>query len=261
VATWDFTATGPVTAEINLPAGTVHVTATRTEKVTVSLDAENKAGQRLLEETEVSFEGRTLRVQTPRRISIRGHASLNLRVELPAGSSVRAETASADLFLVGDLGQVTGKTASGDVEVDQVGGDADLHSASGDVRLEDASGDVRVNTASGDVVIGGADGDIIVKTASGDVRLGRAGQSATVNSASGDVRIEHLATGLADVTTVSGDITLMVARGTAVYLDVSTLTGDASSELDPGAAEEGEAALTISCRSVSGDVRITRAAA
>jgi hypothetical protein len=259
MASWEFPAEGPVQAEISLPAGSVHATATQTDTVTVSLESASKSGERLLAETEVSFDGGKLRVITPRRVSVFGNASLNLAITLPAGSSVAADTASADVTCHGDMGGLSGKTASGDVDAERVGGDVDFSTASGDVELAETTGDVRVSTASGDLTVGRAGGEIIAKTASGDVRIGAAGQSATVKTASGDVRIDRVSTGLADATTVSGDIVIAVAPEVGVYLDVSTLSGDAASELDSSGSAEGEAGLTISCRSVSGDVRITRA--
>jgi DUF4097 and DUF4098 domain-containing protein YvlB len=260
MASWEFPAEGPVQAEISLPAGSVHVTGTETDTVTVSLEAASGAGERLLASTEVSFDGGKLRVITPRRVTVFGNASLNLEVTMPAGSAVSAETASADITCTGELGGLGGKTASGDVDAERVTGDVDFSTASGDVRLDKSDGDVRVSTASGDLAIGEAAGEIIAKTASGDVRITEAGQSATVKTASGDVRIERISTGLPDATTVSGDIVIAVARDVGVYLDVSTLSGDADSELDSSGGAEGDARLTISCRSVSGDVRIARAA-
>jgi DUF4097 and DUF4098 domain-containing protein YvlB len=259
---WEFTAAGPIRADISLPAGSVDVTAAATDKVSLSLEASSGAGERLLADTEVSFDDNTLRVRTPKRTSIFGNASLDLRLELPEGSRVTAEAASADLDFSGTLGLLKATTASGDVHADRVTGDVELTTASGDVRLQDTAGGARVSTASGDVIVDGADGDIIAKTASGDVRIGRAGQSVTAKTASGDVHIDSIASGLADATTVSGDVTVAVAPGTGVYLDISTLTGDVSSELDSddSVAAEGEAVLTVSCRSVSGDVHIVRAA-
>jgi len=259
---WKFDATGPISADISLPAGSVQVTATQTDQVSVSLTASSKSGERLLAETEVSFEGSTLRVHTPKRSSFRGNASLDLTVELPEGSSVTADTASADVTCTGTLSLLRAKSASGDVRADRVTGDVELNTASGDVRLTDTTGDARVSTASGDVTVNGADGDIIAKTASGDIRIGRAGQSVTAKTASGDVDIENIASGLADASTVSGDVTVAVAPGTGLYLDISTMSGDVSSDLlsDDSVAAEGEATLTVSCRSVSGDIRILRAA-
>jgi DUF4097 and DUF4098 domain-containing protein YvlB len=260
VASWKFPVTGPVTAHISLPAGWVQVTAKPTDTVSVQLSAASEAGESLLEQTEVRFDDGTLRVRVPQRVTIRGNASLDLTVELPEGSSVRAETASADVTLAGRLAAVEGKTASGDVQVDRVTGNVDLTTASGDIRIEDAAGEVRVSSASGDTAIGQAGGDIIAKTASGDVQIGQAGQSVTLKTASGDVRLASVHTGRTDVTTVSGDVTVGVVPDVEVYLDISTLSGDISSELDSSSPTgETAASLTLSCRTVSGDIRVTRA--
>ncbi len=91
--------------------------------------------------------------------------------------------------------------------------------------------------------------------------IGQAGQLVQARTASGDVQIDRVAAGRADVTTVSGDVCLGVAPGTGVYLDLSSVSGRVRSELDsdePGDSD-GDAAVTLRCTSVSGDVRITRA--
>jgi hypothetical protein len=260
MASWEFTATGPVQAEIKLPAGSVNVAATKTSTITVTLLSASAAGERLIEETEVSFEAGSLAVRVPEKVRVRGNPALDLRVGLPEGSRVTADTASADLLCSGELGGLRVKTASGDVNAGRVRGDVALSTASGDVRLADATGDVRVESASGDVVIERADGEIIVKTASGGVIVGEAGHSVTAGTANGDVRVDSIMTGLVDISSMSGDITLAVVPGATVYLDISTLSGRVSSELDSGAGAVDEPELTLCCQTLSGDVRIIRTA-
>jgi DUF4097 and DUF4098 domain-containing protein YvlB len=264
MANWEFDAAGPVRADIEIPSGSVEVTAARTGTVRVLLTASNNAGEKLLADTEVSFEGDTLRVHAPTR-SARHNASLDLTIELPEGSTVNTKTASADQQFDGELGPLHATTASGDLQAKRVNGDADLTTASGDIRLGETSEDVRATTASGDVHITQAGGDIIVKTASGDLWVGQAGRSVSAKTASGDVHIDSIASGLVDTTTVSGDVTVAVVPGVSLYMDISTLTGDVRSDLDAGPGDAGsgdaedEVTLTLSCRSVSGDVRILRA--
>jgi DUF4097 and DUF4098 domain-containing protein YvlB len=60
---------------------------------------------------------------------------------------------------------------------------------------------------------------------------------------------------------VSGDITIAVVAGIGVYMDISTLSGHVRSELDSessSSSANGEPDLTLSCRTVSGDVVILR---
>jgi DUF4097 and DUF4098 domain-containing protein YvlB len=268
MTSWEFPASGPVEARISLPSGTVRVAATQTSTVTISLVparhvGNTRAAEQLIEDTEVSFEGGRLTVQVPKRVHIRGSESLDLTLEVPEGSALDARTASADLQVSGDLGALTVDTASGDVTAARISGQAGITTASGDVRLAEAAGDTRLKTASGDVTIQRADGELIVNSASGDVRIGQARQWVQAKTASGDVRVDSIADGRADVTTVSGDVTVAVPPGTGVYLDLSSLSGSVRSDLEqsgPGdAGGEGESTLALTCNTVSGDIRVTRA--
>ena len=103
------------------------------------------------------------------------------------------------------------------------------------------AGEVDATTASGELTIGRADGDVAVRTASGDVEI---------TAASGK-RV--------DIKATSGDISVAVAPGIGVYLDLSTLSGTVSSELEPS-GESGSADMTLQCRTISGDVQVRRAA-
>lgn len=261
MASWEFSADGPIKTEIKLPAGRVKLTATPAQTVTVSLLPERAAGSRaaekLIADTEVSFDGGTLTVEVPNRVHLRGDASLDLAVELPEGSSVAVRTASADVSGTGELGSLQGHTASGDVTADRVG-HAGLTTASGDVRLREVTGDIVLQTASGDAVIQRAGGDITAKTASGDLVIGHAAQSVRAQAASGDVAIDSVATGTVEVTSVSGDVSVGVPPGIGVYLDLSSLSGRVRSELDADEHGGGEPDLTVRCNSVSGDIKITR---
>ncbi|MDQ1465731.1 MAG: hypothetical protein QOH10_146, partial [Actinomycetota bacterium] len=62
---------------------------------------------------------------------------------------------------------------------------------------------------------------------------------------------------------VSGDVTIGVRRGSKVFLDCNTVSGDTASELELTTdAPAGDGPLVeIRAKTVSGDIRITRAAA
>ena len=98
-----------------------------------------------------------------------------------------------------------------------------------------------------------------VETASGDVRIGQVSGGVTVRTASGNVQIEAASGPRADVKAASGDISVGVAPGIGVYLELSSLSGTVSSELEPG-QETGKADMTLYCRTISGDVRVSRTA-
>lgn len=262
MTTWEFPVSDPIILEATLPAGGITVTAGPVTTATVSLvpSRSGKRGEELIADTTVEFDAGKLTVTVPDRLRLLSSTSLDMTVQLPTGSSCQLKTASADIRCTGEIGSLDARTASGDVNVERVTGSASINTASGDLRLDDAAAEVRVNTASGDAEIGRAGGDVTVNSASGDLTIRRAEGSARARSASGDVRIDSITAGRGEINTVSGDISVAVPAGIGVYLDLSTLSGDARSDLEP-AGRDGDAGLSLLCRSVSGDVRVTRAAA
>jgi DUF4097 and DUF4098 domain-containing protein YvlB len=263
MASWEFPGSDPIEIMINIAAGSVAVAAEPTDATTVSLESSRSGrnADQLLGEVKVSFEDGRLEISQPRSTSfLRGLGGLDLTVKAPPGSRCSAETASADVACVGELAGLDAKTASGDVTAALVTGPLSVRTASGDVWLEEAGGTVQVNTASGDVQLREAAGTVSVRTASGDVNVGPAAASVEVNSASGDVRISRVTTGSASVKTVSGDAQVGVATATGVYLDLSSLSGQISNQLDVTDGS-GDVRLQVSCRSVSGDIKVVRAGA
>ena len=134
------------------------------------------------------------------------------------------------------------KVGSGDAIGKSVGGSFTMHSGSGDVRLLQVAHDVTVKTASGDISTGPIGGD------------------ANVTTVSGDVEVASLRTGAAHLRSVSGDVTVGVAAGTQVFLDLSATSGEARSDLAPSEGPTGEGSnLELHVATVSGDIRVRRA--
>jgi DUF4097 and DUF4098 domain-containing protein YvlB len=233
---WEFHGQDPIDLRVRIPAGDIAVSAAATQTTTVALDGSD----RTVAGTRVEFEDGTLSVIVPDQSGLFNDGSVDVVVELPEGSSCRVHTASADLRCTGELAAL------------------DVHTASGDVSAERVSGHARVDTASGDVSLGTA-GEAEVESASGDVRIGQVSGGVTVRTASGDVQVEAASGHRTDVNAASGDISVGVAPGIGVYLELSSLSGTVSSELEPG-EETGGTDMTLQCRTISGDVRVSRAA-
>jgi hypothetical protein len=236
MTSWEFPAHDPVDLQVRIHAGSVRVLAVPTQTATVTLDG----SERLLAPTRVEFDHGALSVITPDRHGLGGFGSLRATVEVPEGSSCLVHTASADVSCTGGLSAL------------------DVHTASGDVSAERVSGLTRVVTASGDVEVG-TTAEVRVETASGDVRIDQADGAVTVRTASGDVRIAQTSGHGTEVKSASGDISVAVVRGIGVYLDLSSLSGTVSSELEP-AEENSGADMTVQCRTISGDIQVLRAA-
>lgn len=280
---------GPVTVVVGIRAGAVEVDAAGPEgSVDVAVRAGNEAAQALLGSVRVVSADGTVSVPLPHdRGGLFGGRTPDfmVRVRMTAGSGLRVSSASADVTVTGRVGEVEVSTASGDVELDRTGG-GEVVVASGDVRIADVDGSlavrsasgnvsvgrvgggVRVRSASGDVRIGSAEADLEAESASGDLRLGRVAGRLTARTAYGDVTVDALPGPAARVTTVSGDVELGVPDGTAVWLDVSTRSGEVHSDFT-GAAHgtggttgtgpaAGDRVLELTASTVSGDVTVRR---
>jgi putative adhesin len=259
MTTWDFPAPEPISLEAKLPAGSITVRAEPVTTATVTLTSRSgRRGDDLIAATTVEFDAGTLTVQVPDRVRLLSSTPLDLVVQLPNASSCLLKAASADVRCSGELASLDARTASGDIFAELVTGQASINTASGDIELDEAGDTVRVNTASGDTSIGRAGGEVTVTSASGDLAIGIAAGSAKIRTASGDVKIDCITAGHGEATTVSGDVSIAVPAGIGVYLDLSAMTGDVRSDLEP-ADGDSDAALSLHCRSISGDVRIIRA--
>lgn len=261
MASWEFPGADPIDLDISLPSGSIAITAEPIEVTTVSLlpSQSGRGAEEAVAQVRVEFHAGRLEIFGPKHSGLRRSGSgVDLTVKVPAGSRCAARTGSSDIACLGVLASLAARTGSGDITAAVVSGPVQVSTASGDVWLEEAGGEVTANTASGEVRLLRAGGDVAVTTASGDVQIGSAKASASVRTVSGEVRIGSVASGRADLSTVSGDITIGVAPGAGVYLDLTSLTGSVSSELEPS-EESGAADLDVKCKAISGDVRVIRA--
>jgi hypothetical protein len=191
-------------------------------------------------------------------------AEVRLVVHCPAGAELEAEGGTANVQAAGRYSSVSVQTGSGDVEVDKVDGDAKLRSGSGDLSLERADGELSAQTGSGDVEIGRTGASAAVRSASGDVIVRDATLELTVQTASGDVRVEAVSVGEVSVQSASGDVDVGVRKGRTVWMDAKSMSGETTSDLtvgDPAGADEEEGPLVeLRIQTMSGDIRIARAA-
>ena len=279
-----FETTGPVRLYVENEVGLVSITAREGATTTVvSLEADTPAAEELVERAAVECgSSRIVAVKVP---SLRGmrllrRAGVTVRVEVPGGSDVKVLTASADVEITGpvhaaDLATSSGdictddvaadavaKSASGDITVGAVGGGLRVHTASGDLRCSSVAGSAVFVTTSGDLEVGAAADKVEVKATSGNVRLGELSHGARIANVSGDVRVLTLGEGSLHVRSVSGSVSVGVAAGVDLHVDVETLSGSVHSDIplnEAPAPERHGARVDLSVRSVSGDVEIGRA--
>jgi len=250
--------------ELRIPAGSIRVRAEQTSRTHLLID-----GDRSPEDFRIVFDDDSsehrLTVEYREHGKVFGWRSSELRVDVtvPLGTDVACETGSADLEVTGRIGSVAFRSGSGDCRFDDVEGELTVKVASGDLAGATVDGGFTFSSASGDARIRHIGGDATGKTASGDLTLGTIGGSVQVTTVSGEVEIGSVAVGSTSVRSVSGDVEVGVARGTRVFLDIGSTSGDTVSELEmtDAAAGTGGPDLELQVGTVSGDIRIVRSAA
>ncbi|WP_409058774.1 DUF4097 family beta strand repeat-containing protein [Streptomyces sp. SYP-A7185] len=215
-----FATPAAVQAVLDIPAGRIQVIgADRTDTVVEvrPADAGKSRDVRTAEQTEVTFTDGVLRIQGPEATNrLVGNAgSVEVTVQLPAGSGVEAKSAAAEFRGVGRLGHVAFDGGHGSVKLDEAAG----------VRLT------------------GHDADITV------VRLNGSGEISTQR---GDVHVGEAANGTLAVTTQQGDITVVAAQGVSASLDAGTSYGRVDNALKN--ADGAGAGLAIKATTSQGDI-------
>lgn len=215
-----FDTPAPVSAVLDVPAGRIRFIAADRADTAVEVrpaDAAKGRDVQAAERITVEYGDGVLRVAAPpaRNRVLGSSGSVEVTVQLPAGSRVEARTAAAEFRGVGRLGDVT------------------LEAAQGSVKLDEA--------ASARLVL-----------QAGDISVGRLGGAAEIRTAKGDIRITEAVRGTVTLRTESGEIAVGAARGVSASLDAGTGHGRIHNALknDAGAA----AGLNIHATTAYGDI-------
>jgi len=266
-----FEVQGPVELDVRLTSGDIAVDASVDGRVEVELIAHDEESQRLVDgaRIELTHAGQrpTVVVDVPQKrgfaLSLFGRTGIECRIRCPHESGLGVRTKSADVIARGTLGGLNVSTASGDSEVDRVTGGVNVKSASSDFTAREIGDGVSIQTASGDIDIDVARGPVNVTSVSGDISIGEAYDNVNANSVSGDQDHRAVMQGVVSAHSVSGDITIGVRRGSGAFLDCTTVSGDTTSELElrSEAPADGGPLVEVRAKTVSGDIRITRASA
>ncbi|MCX4984307.1 DUF4097 family beta strand repeat-containing protein [Streptomyces sp. NBC_00572] len=188
-----FAATAAIITVLDIPAGRIQLIAADRDDATVDIRPANPAKSadvKAAEQVSVEYADGVLRIAAaPAKNRLLGDSgSVEVTVQLPAGSRIEAKTAAGDLRGVGRLGDVTFDGAQGTVTLDE--------------------------TATARLTL-----------LAGDITVGRLGGAAEISTQKGDLRITEAVTGSVVLRTESGAITVGAARGVSATLDARTAYG------------------------------------
>ncbi|MFD1714889.1 DUF4097 domain-containing protein [Amnibacterium flavum] len=273
----------PIDVAIKLPVGSIRIIAGERADTVVTVsptDPGKTSDRRGAEETSVDFDGRRLTVTGPKpRASWIGPSeSIDVLVELPAGSRLTAEISVGGVQTTGRLGATRIKAALGSVDLDRTGdlwlraghGSAAVGTAQGAVEVTADHGQIRIGKVTGDAIlkashgsvqVGESGGDIEAKLSYGDLDITTALGSVTAKTAYGSIQLREVSGGSIEVESGFGQVTIGVRPGVPAWLDVSSKSGRVRNELDADRGPEStEQTVAVRARTQFGDVLIQRAA-
>ncbi|WP_405890003.1 DUF4097 domain-containing protein [Streptomyces sp. NBC_00133] len=216
-----FDTPAPITAVLDIPAGRIQfIAADRADTTVEVLPANASKGRdvKAAEQSTVAYGDGVLRIEAPAAKSqyFGPSGSIEVTIQLPAGSRIEAKASCAEFRAVGRLGDVACEGAHGAIKIDEAAS-VRLTAYAGDVAVGRLTGPAEISTQQGDIhITEAASGTVVLRTQAGDVSVGAAaGVSASLDAGTGYGRIhnalkntEGAAAGLnIHATTDHGDIT------------------------------------------------------
>ncbi|MFF7247032.1 DUF4097 domain-containing protein [Embleya sp. NPDC008237] len=270
----------PISATLEFDVGSVRVGASDRTDTVVEVLPSNGADEldvRAAQQTTVTCSGGTLSIKGPRKRSLFGKSgSVEITVELPAGSDVRATTPLADFACSGPLGDcrlrtsvgtirideartLYARTGHGDIRVGRTTGDAEVIAA-GRIEVGTAAGAATIKNANGETTVGEVVGDLRVSSSNGRIAIGVAHADVDARCANGAIRIDEVTRGRVHLQTGAGDLEVGIRAATAAWLDVQTRMGSVRNSLGPTESPEAsEQTVEVRARTAIGHIVIRRA--
>ncbi|HZV73040.1 MAG TPA: DUF4097 family beta strand repeat-containing protein [Conexibacter sp.] len=276
-----FDTPGPISATIDVAVGDVRIAAGDRSTTVVDVrpsNASNDEDVKVAELTRVEYADEQLLVKAPKLRSwlSRSFGSIDVTIELPAGSHIDGAGQLTDFRCDGRLGDCRIKTGMGhiqldradalslksgvgDIGVDRATAHAEVTAGSGDVRLRELDRSAVIKNSNGDTWVGVAGGDLRLKAANGSIAVDVAHAGVVAKSANGDVRLGEVMRGSVVLETQLGDLEVGIREGTAAWLDVRAKAGKVHNALDAAEAPEpsGET-VDVRARTTAGSVVIRR---
>ena len=277
----------PIDVTIDVAIGSAHFIASDRTDTVVDVRPSNPANAsdvKAADGTRVEFADGKLAIHAPKGwkhyTSFRGQSnSIDVRVELPTGSTLYGDSAMGNFVGDGQFGNVRLKTAMGniqldhtaalvarssfgDIRVEDVDGPAEVHTSSGDLNVRKVAGKAQIKNSNGTTKLGEIGGDLHVRSSNGDITIDSADASVDAKTANGSILAANVARGTVALATAAGDLEVGIREGSAAWLDVSSSFGDVRNSMSStdGPPPTGDT-VEVRGRTSYGDIVIRRSAA
>jgi hypothetical protein len=191
-----FATPSPVSVVLDIPAGSVRlIAADRADTVVEVLpaDASKRRDVKAAQQIEVGYRDGVVTIASPQANRVLGSSgSLQVTIELPAGSRVEGKAGAAELHTVGRLGDIAFEGAYRTVVLEEAAS-ATLQVHAGDVSIARLAGPARIRNGKGDITIAEAHaGTVELRTDMGNLSVAAAhGASATLDAGTSYGRIDN----------------------------------------------------------------------
>ncbi|MFI7062720.1 DUF4097 family beta strand repeat-containing protein [Kribbella sp. NPDC050124] len=273
-----FETPAPISATVDIIFGNIRFTAGDRADTVVEVrpvDPTWELDVKAAEQAVIEYADGKLVVKHPklRTVLAKRYGSVEVVVELPAGSDVQGDTAKGDYVVEGVVGSCRLKTPTGDIRVEQAGS-VELKTSGGRVVVDHVRGraevrgnrEIRIRRVDGGAVLKNIGGDSWVGEVAGELRVSSANGHITVDvaraavdarTAIGDVRVREVGSGVVDLYTATGEVEVTVPQGTAVQLDARTTAGRVFDYVE--APAESRRTVKLRARSHGGDIIVRSA--
>lgn len=236
---------------LRLPAGEARVLAGEEGVIEIRMSGRDTVLDRFV----VALRGDQVVVE-PEAGRMGRWSGIDVEIKVGQGADIHARLAAGDVSIGTDIASLTVEAGAGNVSAGDVAEDARIKTASGDVTAASVGGRLEVVAASGDIRVGSVGGDVSAKTASGDIQFARVGGSVSAHSASGDIEVSRFEGREFDAKTLAGDVRLGVPGGRTFAVDLSSLSGDVSTDFPVSSGSGSGVTARLTIRSMSGDIAV-----
>ena len=209
----------PILATIEVTVGDLRIAARDRTDTVVEVrpsDPSHEPDVRAAEQTRVEMTPDGLLVKGPKQrgLPLFGKpGSVDVAVEVPTASRLRADAGVAALRSTGRLADCRAKIGAGEIDLENTGpanltigaggisvgvvsGRAEIHSSTGPVQLTEIDGPAVIRNANGEIWIGAVTGDLQLSASNGAISVDRADGDVTAKTANGSLRIGRVSRGM-----------------------------------------------------------------